>query len=151
MPASIYFFASAPLNPGAWPSTGLLYFFAEAIFFITSSSLNNTPGKFIISLRYRISFFCSKASTAVESNAAPAVSKIVAGTQLGAPKLNLNGTVLPFAIINSTPSMPHTLAISCGSLMVATVPCTTASFANSLGTSMLLSTCTWLSIKPGRI
>ena len=50
-PEIIYFFASAPLNPGACPSTGLLYFFADAIFFITSSSLNNTPGKFIISLK----------------------------------------------------------------------------------------------------
>ncbi len=80
------------------------------------------PGKFIISLRYLISSRCNKFSTAFESNAAPAVSKTVAGTQLGAPKLNLKGTVFPFSIINSTPSIPHTLAISCGSLTVPMVP-----------------------------
>ena len=151
MPAAMYFFASSPLSPGAWPSTGFLYFFAAAIFCITSSSPCRTPGKFIISLKYNISSFCSNASTSATCKAAPAVSKIVAGTQLGAPKLNLKGTVFPLAIIYSTPAMPHTLAISCGSLMVATVPCTTAKRANSLGTSIELSMCTWLSIKPGRI
>ena len=67
----------------------------------------------------------------------------------GAPKLNLKGTVFPFSIINSTPSSPQTLAISWGSLTVATVPYTTASLANSDGTSMELSICTCLSRKPG--
>ena len=151
MPAAIYFFAATPLNPGACPSTGLLYFFAAVIFFITSSSSCSTPGKFIISLRYFIAGFCNRTSTSAAVNAAPAVSKTVAGTQLGAPKLNLKGTVLPLVIINSTPAIPQTLAISCGSLMVATVPCTTASRANSDGTSMELSICTWLSTKPGSI
>ena len=70
---------------------------------------------------------------------APALSKEVAGTQEGAPKLNFNGTFFPFSIINSTPFTPITLAISCGSETVATVPWTTAIFANSDGTSIELS------------
>ena len=70
---------------------------------------------------------------------APALSKEVAGTQLGAPKLNFNGTFFPFSIINSTPFTPKTLAISCGSETVATVPCTTAILANSEGTNIELS------------
>ena len=73
--------------------------------------------------------------------AAPAVSNVVAGTQLGAPKLKEKGTVLPFTIINSMPSMPQTFAISCGSLTVATVPCVTAKRANSEGTNIELSIC----------
>ena len=48
-----------------------------------------------------------------------------------------------------TPSAPSTLAISCGSETVATVPCTTASRANSVGTSIELSIWTWASVKPG--
>ena len=70
---------------------------------------------------------------------APADSKVVAGTHEGAPKLNLNGTCLPFSIINSTPFTPKTFAISCGSETVATVPCFTAILANSLGTNIELS------------
>ena len=151
MPASIYCFAASPRSPGACPSTGLPSAWAAAIFLITSSSLYNTPGKFIISLRYLISGFSSSCNTCALSNAAPAVSKVVAGTQLGAPKLNLKFTSFPFSIINSTPSIPHTLAISCGSLTVPTVPCVTAILANSVGTSILLSMCTWLSMKPGRM
>ena len=41
----------------------------------------------------------SMRSTAAASKVAPEVSKVVAGTQLGAPKWNLNGTFLPFSII----------------------------------------------------
>jgi hypothetical protein len=48
-----------------------------------------------------------------------------------------------------TPCSPSTLAISCGSLTLATVPWRTASRANSLGTSIELSMCTWASTKPG--
>ena len=70
---------------------------------------------------------------------APALSKEVAGTQLGAPKLNFKGTFFPFSIIKSTPCTPNTLAISCGSETVATVPCTTAILANSEGTTIELS------------
>ena len=47
-----------------------------------------------------------------ESMTAPADSKEVAGTQEGAPKLNLKGVFFPLLIINSTPSTPSTLAIS---------------------------------------
>ena len=47
-----------------------------------------------------------------ESIIAPALSKLVAGTQEGAPKLNLKGVLFPFSIINSTPSTPSTFAIS---------------------------------------
>ena len=43
---------------------------------------------------------------------APALSKEVAGTQLGAPKLNFNGTFFPLLIIKSTPVTPKTFAIS---------------------------------------
>jgi hypothetical protein len=51
--------------------------------------------------------------------------------------------------MNARPSSPSTFAISCGSLTVATVPCRLATRANSVGGSMLLSTCTWASTKPG--
>ena len=47
------------------------------------------------------------------------------------------------------PGVPSTLAISCGSETVATVPCTTAIRPNSLGASIELSMCTWASTKPG--
>jgi hypothetical protein len=46
---------------------------------------------------------------------------------------------------------PQTLAISWGSLTVATVPWTTASRANSEGMRREDSIWTWASIKPGRI
>ena len=80
---------------------------------------------------------------------APAVSNVVAGTHDGAPKLNLNGTCAAFSSMYCTPATPSTLPISCGSLTVATVPCTTAARANSLGTSIELSMWTWASMKPG--
>jgi hypothetical protein len=76
---------------------------------------------------------------------------VVAGTQEGAPKKNLKRVCWPFWIMYSTPAMPNTLAISCGSDTVATVPCTTAKRANSEGTSMELSMCTWASTKPGKM
>ena len=88
-------------------------------------------------------------STSWASSTQPEVSKAVEGTQLGAPKKNLNGTFLPFSIIYLTPSFPSTLAISCGSLTVATVPWQVARRANSEGTSMELSIWTWASTKPG--
>ena len=74
-----------------------------------------------------------------ESIIAPALSKELAGTHDGAPKLNFNGTFFPFSIIKSTPFTPNTFAISCGSETVATVPCVTAIFANSDGTNIELS------------
>jgi len=83
------------------------------------------------------------------SRLAPEVSNGVAGTHGGAPKLKLNGTVFPFSIMNLMPSTPSTFAISCGSETVATVPCPTASLANSDGTSIELSIWTCASIKPG--
>ena len=86
-----------------------------------------------------------------ESITAPADSKVVAGTQLGAPKLNLNGVFLPFSIINSTPFTPKTFAISCGSLTVAIVPCLTAILANSDGTNIELSIWMCASTKPGNM
>ena len=82
---------------------------------------------------------------------APALSKEVAGTHDGAPKLNFKGTFFPFSIIKSTPFTPKTLAISWGSETVATVPCNTAIFANSEGTNMELSIWICASIKPGSI
>ena len=45
-----------------------------------------------------------------ESITAPADSKLVAGTQEGAPKLNLNGTFLPESEKNNQPSISQVSA-----------------------------------------
>jgi hypothetical protein len=67
----------------------------------------------------------------------------------GRTEIKLERNRFAVSIMNSTPALPHTLAISCGSLTVATVPCGTASRANCAGTSMELSICTCASINPG--
>ena len=46
------------------------------------------------------------------SSIAPLVSKVVGGTQDGAPKKNLSGVLAASSIIKSTPGIPNTLAIS---------------------------------------
>ena len=91
----------------------------------------------------------SSVSTSATPRRAPAVSKAVAGTQLGAPNSTWKGVCAALASIQRTPSRPSTLAISCGSETLATVPWRTARRANSAGGSRLLSICTWASMKPG--
>ncbi len=122
MPADMYCSACSPLRPGACPSMGLPSALAMSSFLYTVSSLNKTPGQFIISAKYLISGFFSRYSTSSGVISAPAVSNVVAGTQEGAPKLNLKLTWLPFSIIYSTPTTPRTLPISWGSDTVDTVP-----------------------------
>lgn len=53
---------------------------------------------------------------------APLSSKGVAGTQLGNINLMSIGTVFASFIIYSTPAIPETLAISCGSTMHVVTP-----------------------------
>jgi len=91
----------------------------------------------------------SSVSMSATPRRAPAVSKAVAGTQLGAPNSTWKGVCAALASIQRTPSRPSTLAISCGSETLATVPWRTARRANSAGGSRLLSICTWASMKPG--
>ena len=99
MPASMYCLAWSPIKPGACPSIGLPRFCEAAILASTISSEKSTPGQFIISARYFMRLSCKSLSTSSTFISAPAVSKVVAGTHEGAPKLNLKGTCSPFSIM----------------------------------------------------
>lgn len=80
---------------------------------------------------------------------APAVSKGVAGTQDGMPNAISKGVWAALSSMKRMPGMPRTLAISWGSETAATVPCTVARRANSVGVRRELSIWTWASMKPG--
>ena len=81
----------------------------------------------------------------------PGLSNEVAGTHEGIPQKNFKGAFSPLFTINSTPSTPKTLAISCGSATTPTVPFGITNLENSTGINMELSTWTCASINPGEI
>ena len=151
IPAEIYFFRSSPVKPGACPSTLFPNFFAISIFAKTSGFLNITPGKFIISANPNIlsgskskHFFVASLSKFAKDS-----SNSVAGTQDETIAYTDIGKFLVFSNIYFIPSIPHTFAISCGSVTTAVVPCILAIFAKSSGEITELSKCIWPSINPG--
>lgn len=91
----------------------------------------------------------SAAATACASKTAPPLSAGEAGTQDGIIILTSSGVPAASAIMKSTPSMPHTLAISCGSATTVVVPQGTTASAKREGISWLLSIWTCASMKPG--
>ena len=82
---------------------------------------------------------------------APGVSNSneAAGTHEGTCRYTLKGTLLASSIISLNPYSPSTLHISCGSAKMLVVPLGITALENSVSVSMLLSTCTWASIRPG--
>ena len=130
--ASMYFLASSPSTP-AHGRLRVYHIFCRSDLFITSGSPWSTPGKFIISLQ--VFYFRQIAAVfqhRLHQGQRQQFQIWLRGTQLGAPKLNLKGTCLPLLIMNWTlPCRTHWR--SHGSLMVPTVPCTTANRANSRG------------------
>ncbi len=82
-------------------------------------------------------------------SAAPAVSRWVAGTQLGAMISMESGSPRAASSIQRTPAAPCTLAISCGSATTVPVPRGTTARANWRGVAMLLSMWMCASMKAG--
>lgn len=80
---------------------------------------------------------------------APLVSNPVQGTQDGTITNTDSGSHSVWSSMYWMPSVPHTLAISCGSAMMAVVPCCSTRLAKRDGCAMDDSMCTWLSISPG--
>ena len=77
------------------------------------------------------------------------VSKGVAGTQLESMKYIVISARSASRIMKRMPSSPATLAISCGSAMIAVVPNGATSLAKRTGVSIEDSMCTCASIRPG--
>ena len=80
---------------------------------------------------------------------APAVSRCVAGTQLGAMTSRRRGRPQAAWSIQRTPAAPWTFAISWGSTTAVPVPRGTTARANCRGVAMLLSTWMCASMKAG--
>ena len=84
------------------------------------------------------------------SKHAPPVSRPgTDGTQEGASRSTRRGSPAVCSSMYAIPSSPITLPISWGSASTVVVPWGSTASANPLGSSILLSICTWVSISPG--
>ena len=72
-----------------------------------------------------------------------------AGTQDEAVKKTSSGSSSQTSTSQWTPSVPSTLAISCGSATTAVVPSGKTRRANSEGSSLVVSRCMCASMNPG--
>ena len=81
---------------------------------------------------------------------APEFSKGVAGTQEGIMKSTLSGRSSDSLYMARTPATPQTLAISWGSAIMVVVPWGIITREKESGMTILLSMCTWASMKPGQ-
>ena len=76
-------------------------------------------------------------------------SSALAGTHEEAIAYTRSGSPALASSSQCAPSTPSTLASSCGSHTTAVVPRATTTRANSAGSSIEDSMCTWASMKPG--
>jgi hypothetical protein len=108
-----------------------------------------TPGKFIISASPSTRRRRSSPSRSPVVSARRGDSNDEAGTQEEAMKYTSSGTPAEESSSQCTPSVPSTLAISCGSATTAVVPSGSTSRANSSTRSFDDSRCTCGSMNPG--
>ncbi len=92
----------------------------------------------------------SNAAVSFAEMVAPDVSIFVDGTHEGAMTSTSNCTASLALSMYLTPSVPSTLAISCGSATTVVVPWISASRANSCIGRSELSMWMWPSMNPGR-
>ena len=92
----------------------------------------------------------SSSPTSSAPNTAPVLSSSgTAGTQEGASTYCRRADFLAFSSMNFTPSTPMTLPISWGSVQMVVVPQGRMARLRFSGIIMVLSTCMWVSMKPG--
>src|SRR5229473_7656914 len=147
MPAARYALRAGPRTPGACPSTWSV---RPVVSLATSaSSPAITPGKFIISATPIVRWRRRRLSMSPVVNGRRGDSKRDAGTQEDAMTYTSRGRSVQQSRSQWMPSVPSTLAISCGSATTAVVPCASTARANSSTISLEDSMCMWASIKPG--